>query len=165
VSLLLSMKSTLDKCLRTVLILSTVSIFSIVIVLVMMRYLFNSTLVGANELITILFVYTTVIGAAVAVGQRAHISVSVVVEKLPIWHQKLMDILALALIAFINGAMVWYSLTSWIPVTGRFLMPALQMPQFYAQVAVPVGGSLAIVYCILLILISAGPSQDSRTPD
>lgn len=158
---LIGFKSTVDRLLKGFLVVSTLSIFSIVLMLVVMRYLFNTTLVGANETITILFVYTMVIGAAMAVGQREHIAVTVVVDKLPALYRQILDVLVLLAIALLNGAMVWYSLVSWIPVTGRFLMPALQLPQIYAQIAVPVGGSLAILYCLLLILLGEGSADDA----
>ncbi len=65
--------SRLTYFLEVLVCLSFLSFFSMVILLVGLRYLFNSSITGANEIITILFVYTTAIGAAIAVGQRGHI--------------------------------------------------------------------------------------------
>jgi TRAP-type C4-dicarboxylate transport system permease small subunit len=88
----------------------------------------------------------------VSVGQRDHISVTVLIDKLPISFKLIVDVLVLALVALLNAAMVWYSLTVWVPITGRFIMPALQLPQVYAQLSVPIGCSLAVLYCLLSIL-------------
>jgi len=147
-----NMKSGLDRILKKVLVVSFFCIFSLVVILVVLRYVFNSTLVGGNELITLLFVYTTMIGAAVSVGHRDHISVTVLIDKLPISFKLIVDALVLALVGLLNAAMVWYSLTVWVPITGRFIMPALQLPQVYAQLSVPIGCSLAVLYCFLSIL-------------
>jgi TRAP-type C4-dicarboxylate transport system permease small subunit len=47
-----------------------------------------------------------------------------------------------------NLAIVYYSFV-WIGKTGGFLMPALQVPQVLAQLSVPVGSSLAFIYCLI----------------
>ena len=75
--------SRLTCFLEVLVCLSFLSFFTMVILLVGLRYLFNSSIIGANEIITILFVYTTSIGAAIAVGQRGHIAVNILIEKLP----------------------------------------------------------------------------------
>ena len=56
----------LTKILEFVLALGLLAIALIIVTLVVLRYAFNSSITGANETITILFVYTTAIGAAVA---------------------------------------------------------------------------------------------------
>jgi len=56
------------------------------------------------------------------------------------------------LIALINSVMVWQSIY-WIGRTGGFIMPAMQVPQFVAQISVPIGCGLAIVYCLIKIII------------
>ena len=75
--------SRLTYFLEVLVCLSFLSFFTMVILLVGLRYLFNSSITGANEIITILFVYTTAIGAAIAVGQRGHIAINILIEKLP----------------------------------------------------------------------------------
>ena len=73
--------SRLTYFLEVLVCLSFLSFFGMVILLVGLRYLFNSSITGANEIITILFVYTTAIGAAIAVGQRGHIAINILIEK------------------------------------------------------------------------------------
>ena len=75
--------SRLTYFLEVLVCLRFLSFFSMVILLVGLRYLFSSSITGANEIITILFVYTTAIGAAIAVGQRSHIAINILIEKLP----------------------------------------------------------------------------------
>ena len=68
--------------LEALICISFLSLFLMVILLVGLRYIFNSSITGANEIITILFIYTTAIGSAIAVGQRSHISINILEDKL-----------------------------------------------------------------------------------
>ena len=92
----------LTKILEFVLALGLLAIALIIVTLVVLRYAFNSSITGANETITILFVYTTAIGAAVAIGQREHISISAVVDRLPIRTQRFIDGVTLVCVAILN---------------------------------------------------------------
>ena len=132
-------------------------IFALVNLLVVLRYVFGSTIVGGNEFIVVLFIYTTAIGAAVAVSRKEHIAINFLVDRLPVGSRKILEIFGFALIALINAVMVWYSLTIWIPLTGRFILPALQLPQGYAQAAVPIGcGLVALSSLLQMALLLAG---------
>ena len=56
------------------------SCFAVILVLtilqVILRYVFNESIIGGNELMEGLFIYTTAIRAAVAVRRRQHINIS-----------------------------------------------------------------------------------------
>ncbi len=123
-------------------------IFAIIVLLVILRYVFNTTIIGGNEGALIAFVYTTAIGGALAVARQEHIAIHYFVDLSPVRTQHHLKILQLVLVAAMNLAIVWYSIT-WIGRTGAFLMPALQLPQLVAQLSVPVGCGLAFVYCLI----------------
>lgn len=142
------LEATLHRVLESIATLCFLAILMIVITLVVLRYVFNSSITGSNELITVLFVYTTAIGAAVAVGKREHITISVVVERLPRGLRRVIDALGLLLVASLNGVLVWYSI-DWIGTTGNFLMPSTELPRIVAQISIPLGSSLAVLYCVL----------------
>ena len=130
------------KTAEIAIVASLMVIFAMVVLLVVLRYVFDSTIVGGNEAIVVLFIYTTSIGAAVAVSRREHIAINVLVDRLAHRWRKHFELSGFALMALINLVMAWYSLTVWIPLTGRFILPALQLPQGYAQAAVPIGCGL-----------------------
>ena len=65
----------LTVALEAVLAAGMLGVFSTIVVLVTMRYVFQSGLVGANELATVAFIYLSSVGAAVAVGRDEHIRV------------------------------------------------------------------------------------------
>jgi TRAP-type C4-dicarboxylate transport system permease small subunit len=131
-------------------------IITLVITLVILRYGLNTTIIGANEFVVILFIYTSAIGAAIIIGEKEHIAINYFIDKLPVSIRKAVDINNLILIAFLNGVMIWYSIR-WIRITGEYLTAVLRIQQAYAQIIIPVGCGIAIFYCInhiILILIS-----------
>lgn len=126
-------------------------ILILTIVLVLLRYGFNTAIIGGNEAIEYLFIYTTAIGAAVALGRREHITITYFVDKFPLAMRSVVDVLDLILIAFINGIMIWYSIP-WIKSVGSFESPVLRIPNKIVQVSVPIGCSLVVLCCLCLMV-------------
>ena len=56
-------------------------IFMLTVLLVVLRYVFNTSIIGGNEAMEYLFIYTTAIGAAAALGRRDHIKITYFVNK------------------------------------------------------------------------------------
>ncbi len=136
----------LTRTLEWLLAAGMLCVFGTIVVLVAMRYLFESGLVGANEMATVAFVYLSSIGAAVAVGRGEHIRVELLSKVAGENGRRALDIGSLALVALLNVIILATSLT-WIATTGHTPMPASQVPRFVAQVSVPLGCGLAALYC------------------
>ena len=132
------------------------SIVLLIMTLVVLRYGFNSTIIGANEFVVILFIYTSAIGAAVVIGQKEHIAITYFVDKLPPSARKIIEILNYLLIAGLNGVMIWYGIR-WINITGNYLTAVLRIQQLYGQIIVPIGCSIAILYCLYHIVLAINP--------
>jgi TRAP-type C4-dicarboxylate transport system permease small subunit len=147
------LEAALSQLLERLMAFCFLAIFLVTITLVVLRYVFNSSITGANELITVLFVYTTSIGAAVAVGKREHIAIPAVVERLPRRLRGAVDALGLLLVAGLNAVFAWQSVT-WISVTGSFLMPTTGAPRLAAQLSIPLGCGLASLWCVLRLLLA-----------
>jgi TRAP-type C4-dicarboxylate transport system permease small subunit len=138
-------------------------ILSITITLVVMRYGFNSAIIGGNEAINYLFIYTTALGVAVSIGRVEHIRISFFIDQLNQKHRRYINILNYILIAFINAVMIHYSLP-WIKSAGYFESPVLRIPNWTVQVSVPIGCSLVILYCLNHIILEGlkGNHQGSK---
>ena len=130
----------------------------LIITLVILRYGFNSTIVGANEFVVILFIYTSAIGAAVVIGRKEHIAIGYFIDKLPRQAKKIVEIMNFSLIALLNGVMIWHG-TGWINTTGNYLTAILRIQQMYAQIIVPIGCSIAILYCLYHIVLEVTPRK------
>lgn len=119
----------------------------LVVALVVLRYIFNTTIIGGNEITGYLFIYTTALGAAVSVGTGQHIRIGVVVDALPRRAALLVDGLAILLIAVLHLGLLWYSL-EWIASVGGFPFAVVRIPQGVIQVAVPIGCGFVVLFCL-----------------
>ena len=126
-------------------------IFTLTVLLVVLRYVFNTAIIGGNEAMEYLFIYTTAIGAAVALGRRNHIKITYFIDKLPERVRRVVDVSDLILIGFINGVMIWYGIP-WIQSVGSFKSPVLRIPNMIVQASIPIGCGLVILCCICLIV-------------
>ena len=138
------------------------SIVLLVMTLVVLRYGFNSTIIGANEFVVILFIYTSAIGAAVVIGQKEHIEIRYFIDKLPPSFRRIIDIINSLLVAGLNGVIIWYGIR-WINVTGNYLTAVLRIQQMYAQIIVPIGCSIAILYCLYNIVLAIKSRKTEST--
>ena len=134
------------------------SFFTMVILLVGLRYLFDYSMTGVNEIINILFVYTTAIGAAIAVGQRGHIAINILSDNLPKYLAEYLAKLQLALVALINLAIAWFSIP-WISQTGDNLMPTLGATRAVVQISIPLGCGRAALYCVITAIVGLEPTK------
>ncbi|MFW5711073.1 MAG: TRAP transporter small permease [bacterium] len=119
-------------------------IFSLTVILVVLRYLFNSSILGGSEVVTFLFIYTTALGAAVAIPHGRHIRISFFIDKLKGGVRVGVEVLVCLLVAFINGIMLLYSL-EWISVVGRDISQTLGIPLGIIKMSVPIGCALAVL--------------------
>ena len=147
-SALSAIETSLSKFLERVLTVLLFAIFVAIVLLVVLRYVFNTTIIGGNEGALVLFVYSTAIGGALAVAREEHIAIHYFVDLMPSGVQRIIRIFQLALVMIVNATVAWYSII-WIAKTGGFLMPALQLPQAVAQVSISIGCGLALAYCLI----------------
>ncbi|WP_319562432.1 TRAP transporter small permease [Marispirochaeta sp.] len=121
-------------------------ILLLTILLVILRYLFNTSIIGGNELMEFLFIYTTALGAAVSLGKRSHIKVTYFIDRLPEIPKAVVDTFSLTLVLGINAVMLRLSFP-WIAKVGSSASPVLRLPSWIAMISVPVGCTLAVLYC------------------
>jgi TRAP-type C4-dicarboxylate transport system permease small subunit len=138
----------LNTMLEYLLALLLFALLSMVVVLVILRYAFNSTIIGGNEATVIAFVYTTAIGSAISIYSDEHIAISYFTDKCSVATQNILTRLQLILIGILNLVLTVYAVI-WIDRTGGFLMPALGLPQIVAQLSIPIAGLLSVLYCYL----------------
>jgi TRAP-type C4-dicarboxylate transport system permease small subunit len=144
---LYQLERSLTRLLEVIVTLFFSIMLILTITLVIMRYGFNAAIIGGNEAMNYLFIYTTALGAAVSIGNREHIKITFFIDKLKARPRKLINIVDYLLIGFINAVMLWYSLP-WIRSTGYFESPVLRIPNWLVQISVPVGCSLVMLYCL-----------------
>jgi TRAP-type C4-dicarboxylate transport system permease small subunit len=141
-----------NRVLETLVTALFFAILSLTVVLVIMRYGFNAAIIGGNEAMEYMFIYTTAIGAAVSIGKGEHISITFLLDRFTGRLRRAINIFNYLLIAFINIVMIGYSI-GWIQSAGHFESPVLRIPNWMVQVSVPIGAGLAAAYCLNHVLL------------
>ncbi len=137
----------LTHIIETVLIVLLFGMFAMVTILVILRYVFSTTIIGGNEGTVVAFIYTTALGASVAIARDEHIAIDYFTKKMSSQTQYALTKVRLVLLAVINAVILVYAVI-WIQRTGGFLMPTLRLPQLVAQASVPIGCGLSVLYCV-----------------
>jgi TRAP-type C4-dicarboxylate transport system permease small subunit len=137
--------------------------FALVVTQVALRYGFNESIGGANELATLLFVYTSALGIAVGIARREHMAISWFTERLPASARRTVDVTGLLLLAAINCVVVWYSV-KWIGLTGSRMISVLQVPRWTAQIAIPVGTGASAVFCFIKLYLGLKGDEELGVP-
>ena len=124
-----------------------IAIFAITVLLVILRYVFNSSILGASEVVSFMFIYTTALGAAAAIPKNRHIRISYFIDHLPPALHAAVEFLVFLCIAGINAVMMIYSL-GWIRTVGRDVSQSLEIPLGIVKASVPIGCTLAVIFAL-----------------
>lgn len=137
--------------------------FALVVTQVALRYGFNESIGGANELATILFAYTSALGIAVGIAKRDHMAISWFTERLGPTPRRIFDVFGLILLAVLNIVIFWYSLR-WIDITGSRMISVLQVPRWTAQIAIPIGTGASAVFCFIKLWLGFRGDEELGVP-
>jgi TRAP-type C4-dicarboxylate transport system permease small subunit len=121
-----------------------VGMTAIVFVNVVLRYVFNDPIPGADELATLGFTWAVFVGAAAAVGQRLHIGIEFVGNLFPARGRAVLGLAVVLLMAVFAGLVGIYGAK--LMLSGHFKRtPVLQWPYTWVYLAIPVGAALMLV--------------------
>lgn len=166
ISFMLRFESALVSALTALLTLVFGLIFIMVLVLVVMRYGFNTAIVGGSEATVFLFIYTTALGSAVEIAKGKHIRIDSVIGLLPPAWRNASEIANLVLIGALHVCLMIFSM-QWISVVGTSKDPVLRTPEWLVEIAIPIGCVLAVLFCITRIfnMALAAPTTASEAPE
>ncbi len=149
------------RVLNLLLQVALAAILSIVFLLVVLRYVFHSTIIGGNEATLVAFVYVSLIAAAISLRDDEHIAVRFFTEKLARGPRQAIAVVRWLFLAGINFLLLLYAIV-WIRQTGNFLMPAMGLPQWVAQISVPIGSGLGFAYCCRQLLAAVAAVRSGK---
>lgn len=141
------MVATLHKMLGVILLLISAILFHSVV----MRYLFNNPVTWSEDAAKILLVWMTLLGAPGGLRKGAHVSIDLIVEKLPHVLSQLLRLVSLLAVIYVSWMIVRHG---WLfALQGmRRIVPSLEwLPFGFAYLALPVGYGLMILVCVELI--------------
>ena len=136
------MVSVLDRLLRWLLALLLGVLTASVFLQVLVRFVFKYPLPWTEEVSRLSFVYSIFVGATIAVREKTHINVDVVLVALPARMARAMQLLVF--LCFV----IWQGVV-FIRATGIQMTPVLQIPFRHLYLVIPVSGALMLLYLIL----------------
>jgi len=127
------------------------------------RYVFNRPVSGTYEIFGVLLPCLVLLGLAYTQAARAHIRITLVLERLPSRLQRVLGIVTTIIAMFITVLICWHGLALSI----RFhdlgkMIDTIQVPIFIPQLVVPVGAlALFLVLLVQLIQYLVKPGERS----
>ena len=123
-----------------------------VIFAVIMRYFFNISFTFLEELITLVFTFTTFWGIGICVLENEHVLIDFFFAKLPDDVQRWMNVLNY-LIVLASLILLQYYAVKWIGVAGKTISNGMRIKYMYIYGIMPVGVGVSIM-CVLVKLYS-----------
>lgn len=145
-----------------------VALTVVVFIDVVMRYIFNQGFAWTQEIATLMLVWFSLIGMAIGVLEKIHISIEMFTSKLPAKVISILDSIDHILIAAFGGAMIYYGITI-MNMTKKSTMPATKLPSAVLYVILPLSGLLVLLNAILVAAkkeknVSTGMTNETEDP-
>lgn len=118
---------------------------AVIFVQVIARYALSDSLSWSEEVGRYLFVWMTFLGAALAVRNRLHVSLDMLVTRLPPGGQRICWVISYASM-FVFTLILIYGGYAFVLRGSRQTSAALQMPMQYVYLVLPVSGLLILFY-------------------
>lgn len=145
----------LDRIMRLDEVLATAAVFALFLVAIsniFMRYLFNSPLAWTEEVLQLLLVWATFLGASALVRRREHVFISFVSDKLPPrlahWNEQVFSVGVI----LISALVMLYWGTQLLSFSALRSTPMLQIPYYWIHVAIPVSAAVMIYHCVVRLV-------------
>lgn len=139
----------LFKALEWFAIICMVILTIIVFIDVILRYIFKQGFSWTQEVATLMLVWFSLIGMAIGVLEKIHISIEMFTSKLPKKAISVLDSINHILIAIFGGFMVYYGFLI-MNMTKLSTLPATKMPSAVLYVILPLSGILVLLNAVLV---------------
>jgi len=143
--------ATLDKIEDTVLIVMFMAMVGIIFFQVIMRYVFNDSLVWSEELGKFLFVWLSWLGISIGHRRREHIKITLLVDRLPYKLKKVTEVLTELILIAICGVTMYYSFTM-IQIQINIPYAGIKISTAWGYLSVALGCGMLIIRAIAYII-------------
>jgi TRAP-type C4-dicarboxylate transport system permease small subunit len=136
---------------------------AVVMTQVVLRYVFRSPLVWAEEASVFLMIWISFVGSGLAIRDGAHIAMNLLYERLPpLWSRVVLAASCLAILAFL-GVLFWQGVRLALFV-GDQPSPALRIPMTWPYLIMPVGAAFMVLEIVAALADPKGrPLSRSET--
>ena len=153
----------IDRVTQMVLLIVLSAMAVAVFLQVIFRYVLNLPLFWTEEFARYCLVWSSLLGAAVAMKRGQHIAVSFFVERYPASIRRLLSSVALLSVAAILAVITWGGIHL-VMVTRAQISPALRLSMSIPYLAVPIGSAIMLFHAIVSILYPPiGLDKQSRS--
>ncbi|MBU9711639.1 TRAP transporter small permease [Evansella tamaricis] len=116
------------------------------------RFVLNNPSVISEELAKIVFVWLVLFGSAYVFGERGHMAIEFLKDKLPLKIKTMVEIfIEVVIFGFAGFVLVWGGIIA-TNLTMTQQSAALQVPIGYLYSALPISGVLILFYCLYNIV-------------
>ena len=113
---------------------------------ILARYIPGLSLAASEELVVNLFVWLVILGSVVAVKQKAHLAISLVMKKFPARFQWLFLMIHWVSIVILFSLLVYFgAIETWEEYRSGMMTYSLGLPLWLFTLALPVGSVLFLV--------------------
>jgi TRAP-type C4-dicarboxylate transport system permease small subunit len=141
-------KNRTDSAADLVLVLLLTAIVVIALLAVFCRYVLNHSLVWSDEVVRYLFVWFTLLGAAITLRDREHLRVEYFVELLPAGPRRFVELVTLVGVLLFYLAMLVLGFM-WVYETSGTSTSALKWPlNWFFYAALPTSAALGAWYAV-----------------
>ena len=116
---------------------------------VILRYIFNQGMPWTQEIATLLLVWFSLIGMAIGVGEKIHISIEMFTMKASPKFISVLESINHVLIAVYGVMMIYYGLQI-MNVTKNATMPATKLPSAVLYIILPLSGILVFLNALIV---------------
>lgn len=150
-----TMLAWLDRLMRLDEVIASFALFAVFLVAIsniFMRYLFNSPLAWTEEILQLLLVWVTFLGASALVRNNEHVLIGLLGDKLPSrlarWNERLFNI-GMVLVA---AVVLLYWGIKLLPFSSFRSTPMLQIPYYWIHVAIPISAAIMVYHCLARLI-------------
>lgn len=135
----------LARAVRVLLIAVMATMTCVVALQVVLRYFFDNPLSWGEEVTRYMFIYLIFIGAASGIHYGIHVSIDVLVRRLPGVYGRVVDLGARVLVGLFLVFLFWFGLKLGLRTMGQD-SPALGIPIGLVYMAIPLGAALGLLF-------------------
>lgn len=151
-----TIRRTLDQALGAI----NVCLFAFMVVVgsyqILVRYLFNKPSTVSEELLTYSFTWLALFAAAYVFGQREHMRMGFLADKLGVNSRRVLDMIIEGIIVLFSAVVLVYGGIQITALTMTQKTASLGFSMGYVYIVVPVCGVLIVIYSILNLLDMIG---------
>ncbi|OLO03943.1 MULTISPECIES: TRAP transporter small permease [Salinicola] len=145
----------IDRVMRLDEVIASLALFGLFVVAianVFMRYLFSSPLAWSEEILQLLMVWATFLGASALVRRNEHVLIGLLNDKLPPslvrWNIRIFNVGIVMLCAL---AMLFWGLEL-LPFSSFRSTPMLRIPYYWIHVAIPISAAMMLYHSLVRLI-------------